>query len=292
MALTEKKNGNVVNIRGTLAENNLEKATFGPNNTNCIRGEIVIKVHQDDNDMFVPVRVFCSEKTSKGELNKLYPNWKEVCDGYKSIAAFGDKADRVECRGARLAMNEYYKGEKLVSFPTITSNFITRNPKAATDEATWSATMVVGKCGFKTDEDGVENPDIYEITAVIPRFNGSVDMVPMKATKKTVIDVLKQYWSANDTVNAMGKLNFTQETRVAKSNNDFGESQDREYTVNISDVIITGGNATPLEGEFAYDLGDIKEGIAIYKKGLADMKQRQADKAMASKATSDIDLGF
>jgi hypothetical protein len=79
---------------------------------------------------------------------------------------------------------------------------------------------------------------------------------------------------------------------------DFGEPIEKTRTVNRSDLIITGGSQTALEGDFAYDNAEIQDALAERKLRLEKQKDKDMSRA-ASKQTPPkaakngfADLGF
>ena len=72
---------------------------------------------------------------------------------------------------------------------------------------------------------------------------------------------------------------------------DFGEPQEETRTVSVSELIITGGNATPLEGDFALDANDVQEALAARKAYLAELKDKKATQP-AKKTAKPLDFGF
>ena len=121
------------------------------------------------------------------------------------------------------------------------------------------------------------------------------DAVTM-AVGNSVIDAIEQYWNAGETFKASGRLNFTSHTETVKQEVDFGEAQESVRTVNVSEFIITGGSQAPEDGDAAYDMEDIKAGMAARKARLETMKSGEkstAKKAPAQDSTKKkSDLGF
>ena len=76
---------------------------------------------------------------------------------------------------------------------------------------------------------------------------------------------------------------------------DFGEPTQKTKTVSISELIITGGSATPLEGEFAFNMDEMQTALTERKARLAALKDKSANKTAAKTVTkkpSFSDLGF
>lgn len=298
---------NKVKIEGILSEIDIKKGSFQKNGAtmNSIGGVIKIRVNQtlpsgEEQELEIPVHMFASELTNKGTRNPAYDSIERVANEFNSIAAVGlEQADRVRITSGTINMNEYYgQGDKLISFPRIQASFVTKIKKEDCQPcATFSAIFMVGSKGFATDADGVEIPDRYKIGAVLPQFGGKVDIVEFVATSKGVIDAVSNYWNVGDTVKASGRLNFTSRTETVVKEVDFGEPTTESRTFNISELVLTGGSSSPLEGEFAFDTDEVQAALKERQARLADLKAKSANRgksgsAPAGTSTSFKDLGF
>lgn len=273
-------------IEGILSEINLEEKTFkkGDKDVNAIGGSIKIRVTQNIKGtptiFEIPVQMFATEITNKGGLNPAYENISKILKEFTSIAAAGiDLADRVRITNGTIVMNEYYgQNDKLVSFPRINASFVTKIRKdECKEEASFITTFMVGSLGYETDKDGVET-DKYKIVGIISQYGGKVDVVPFHCTNKGVIDAVSNYWNAGDTVKASGKLNFTSSTETIKIEVDFGEPQEQTRTITVSELLITGGSSTPLEGEFAMNEEEVNKALEDRKVRLAELKEKSSSK--------------
>jgi hypothetical protein len=156
---------------------------------------------------------------------------------------------------------------------------------------------MVGSKGYELDKDGVET-DRYKIMGMIPQYGGKVDVVPFYAVNPGVVDAVSNYWNDGETVKATGKLNFTSKVETYEVKVDFGESSEGQRTISVSDLIITGGSSTPLEGDFAINYDDVKAALEE-RKALAALKEKSQNKGTAGKAPAKAatpnkfaDLGF
>lgn len=299
---------NRVKIEGILSEIDLKPGSFKKNGqeVNSIGGSIKIRVNQklpsgEVQELEIPVHMFASELTNKGTTNPAYESIARVMNEYTSIAAAGiDAADRVRITSGSINMNEYYgQGGNLVSFPRINASFITKVKREEfKPEATFSVVFMIGSKGFATDKDGVEIPDRYKIGAVLPQYGGKVDVIEFLATSQGVIDATSNYWNVGDTVKANGRLNFTSRTETTLTEVDFGEPKEETRTISVSELIITGGSSTPLEGEFAFDQDEVQAALKERQARLAEMKENSKNKGKAGKAPAAEsankfkDLGF
>ena len=297
---------NSVKIEGILSEIDLEAGSYMKDGKTVekIGGSIKVRVNQMLNgvetELDIPVYMFANKLTNKGTPNPAYASIERVMNEYKSIAAVGiDAADRVRITGANIRMNEYYgQGDKLNSYPRINASFVTKitDMSKYNPEASFSAIFAVGSMGYETDKDGVEVTDRYKIRGIMPQYGGSVDVIDFFATSPNVIDAVSSYWEQGDTVKINGKLNFTSKTEEKLVEVDFGEPRVERKTTSVSELIITGGSQTPLEGDFAFDMDEIQAALEARQARLAELKakakakdNKSAPKAAPKKA---MDLGF
>ena len=299
---------NKVKIEGTLAEIDIRPGSFNKNGQvmESIGGSIIIKVIQkisgEEKELSIPVHMFASKLTNRGTPNPAYESIKKIADEYVSIAASenGEEgADRIRITSGNVRMNEYYSQDgRLISFPRINASFVTRISKAdCKPEATYTAEFVVANKSEEVDRND-EPTGRYRIDAILPQYGGKVDVIPMYAQSAGVIDAISTYWNIGDTVKANGRLDFSATTETTIEEVDFGEPIERTRTINRSDLIITGGSQEPLEGDFAFDSGEIQSALADRKNRLEAQKDRDMSKAASRKAPAKnisngfADLGF
>lgn len=302
---------NSVSIEGLLSEVDLKESQFTKNGvtSDIISGEIKIrtsiKLHKEDVEpttLEIPVRMFANKKTKAGAPNPAYAGMKEIMTSYTSIAASDEAhADAVRIDRGNITMQEYYSQRtgKLVSFPSVNASFIRKVPRETMKPtAEFSCVFAVANKGYELDKDGVET-DKYCVTGILPKYNGTVDVVKFYTANKNVTDAVDQYWNQGDTVRASGKLNFSATVETVLEEVDFGEPIEKTRTVSVSDLLITGGSSTPMEGEFAFDQDDIVAALAQRKAYLAELKEKGANRskpaanaAPAANTNRYADLGF
>ena len=300
------KDGNVVKIEGILSEIDLDYKDFKKDgvDTKAIGGVIKVRVNTAINgaetELEIPVHMFSVQYTNDGRPNPAFDSIERIKNEYVSIAASDiDHADRVRITKGAISMNEYYGQDgRLISFPRVTASFVTKiKREECKPKAEFTATFMVGKAGFETDKDGVET-NKYKVTGMVPQYGGKVDVVPFIAYNEGVIDAVSNYWNEGDTVKATGKLNFTSITREEEVKVDFGEPTVQIKTISISELVITGGSSTPLDGEFAINYDDVKVALEDRKNRLAAAKDKAANKGTSGKAPASTpakkfsDLGF
>lgn len=306
--LREAKN-NVV-IEGILSETDIKLGSFIKNkgtsqerSVNSISGIIKIKVEQmiggENVPLEVPVHVFATEITNKGTPNPSYQSILSVKDNFKSIAACGseEEADRIRITNGKINMNEYWIDEKtLSSYPRINASFFTKVKKAdCVQKATFEVEFVVAGKEYEVNALG-EETGRYKIKGILPKYGGAVDVVPFFVVNEKAIDIMSQYWTEGDTVTAAGKLYFSSKTEKIVKELDFGDPIEQTKTINVSDLIITGGSQAPLEGDFAYDRSEVEKALVDRKAYLETKKEKDLKKTTIKTAptvnASFSELGF
>lgn len=300
---------NKVKIEGILSEIDLKTGSFMKNGSkiDSIGGTIKVKVEQKIGDkeytLEIPVHMFASKLTNAGKPNPAYESISRIMNEYTSIAAAGgeDGADRIRITSGQIQMNEYYgQNGQLISFPRINSSFVTKVKKEEfSPEATFVTDFYVASKEDEVDANDTATGRI-KIRGVLPQYGGRVDVVDFYGMPGTVKDSISKYWNEGDTVKAQGRLNFSSKTEKIVREVDFGEPQVDIRTINVSELIITGGNQTPVDGEFAFDPDEIERGLVERRERLDSQKERDMERAKnrGSKAPAkgsvkdNLDVGF
>lgn len=300
---------NKVKIEGILSEIDLKTGSFMKNGSkvDSIGGTIKVKVEQKIGDkeytLEIPVHMFASKLTNAGKPNPAYESISRIMNEYTSIAAAGgeDGADRIRITSGQIQMNEYYsQNGQLISFPRINSSFVTKVKKEEfSPEATFVTDFYVASKEDEVDANDTATGRI-KIRGVLPQYGGRVDVIDFYGMPGTVKDSISKYWNEGDTVKAQGRLNFSSKTEKIVREVDFGEPQVDIRTINVSELIITGGNQTPVDGEFAFDPDEIEKGLIERRERLDSQKERDMERAKnrGSKAPAkgsvkdNLDVGF
>ena len=246
--------------------------------------------------------MFANKLKNDGSNNPAFDSIERVMKEFVSIAAAGGEegADRVRITSAKIQMNEYYgRGENLISFPRISASFVTKVKKEeCKPQATFAVEFYVGSMDNELNRNG-EETGRYIVKGIVPQYGGKVDVINFVAVAPGVINAISSYWNVGDTVKASGRLNFSSKTEVIMKEVDFGEPIEQTRTTNVSDLVITGGSQTPMDGEFAFDANDIKAAAAERKNRLDELKKNAGKakaKPMAAPAPANRmsaqDLGF
>ena len=289
---------NKVYIQGILAENDLNYTSFTKNgkSVEAIGGKITVKVTQTINgaekELMIPVHMFSAKYKNNGDPNPAYASIDAVKNNLVSIAASDeDHADRIRLTGS-LEMNEYYsQGGQLVSFPRIKASFVNKVSKEICNQR---AEGEVEFCIADKVEE-IENDEPTGrliIKGIVPQYGGKIDVVPFYVISPTAIDVAENYWNVGDSVRVQIKLNFSSTTKQIIEEVDFGDPIVRNRTINVSEVIISGGNRAPLDEEEAFGTADIQTALAERKARLEAQKVKDAAKAKTASKPAKLDLGF
>ena len=293
---------NSVKIEGILSEIDLKTGTSTKNGktSEYIGGSIKVRVNQMLNgvntDLDIPVFMFANKLKNDGNPNPAYASIERVMNEYVSIAAGGmDAADRIRITNGNIRMNEYYgQTGNLNSYPRINASFVTKLTDLTkfSPEATFSVVFAIGSMGYDTDKDGVDIENRFKIRGILPQYGDAVDVVDFYATSPNVISAVSSYWNQGDTVKINGKLNFTSTVEEKMVEVDFGEPRMERRTVSVSELIITGGSQTPLEGDFAYDADEIKSALADRQARLAKAKEESKNKSKGTAKAAPAKKGF
>lgn len=302
---------NKVKIEGILSEIDLKYGSFVKNGetVESIGGSIKVRVDQVINgntmQLDVPVYMFSTKYTKAGKVNPSYTSIETVYKEFKSIAATGDinTADKIRITNGSIRMNEFVgKNGQIVSSPRVHASFVSRAIGEFKPEATFNIEFMVAKKERVTDADGVEvDPAKLKVQVIVPQYTApnadamNVDIVPLYATSNGVIDAVENYWEEGQCYKASGRLNFTSRTETIKQEVDFGEAQETVRTINVSEFVITGGSQAPLDGDYAFDVAEVKAGIAAREARLAEMKsgaKSTTKQTPAPNGKGKLDLGF
>ena len=293
---------NKIFIEGILAENDLAYGSYVKNGktVESINGKIVVKVVQPingvDKELMIPIHYFANKYKNDGNPNPVYTSLETAMNDYVSIAASDEEnADRVRISSASLEMNEYYPTpDKLTSFPRLKASFINRVPKDSIKgggQANGQIEMIIaGK-----EEEVVNDVPTGRILikGIVPQYGGKVDVIPFYAASPKSIDFVSSNWNEGDTVPATIALNFSAETKEVIEEQAFGDPIVKTRTVNLSEILITGGNYRYDDDDAqAYKTDEVQAGLAERRARLEALKAKGGKKTAPLKSNTKLDLGF
>ncbi|MBQ2177136.1 MAG: hypothetical protein II453_19485 [Alphaproteobacteria bacterium] len=304
---------NKVKIEGILAETDLKYGSYEKNGeaVESIGGSIKVLVDQvvngEEISLEIPIYMFSSKHTRAGKINPSYESIEKVMKEFVSIAAAGSKAqaDKVRITNADIRVNEFVgQNGQIVSQPRIHASFVSRAVGDFHPEATFSLEFMVASINRVTDAEGVEvDPPRAEVKVYVPQYTPesasamNVDTLALQAIAPGVLDAIENYWNPGECFKASGRLNFSSKTEEVLEEVDFGEPQRKVRTTNVSEFVVTGGSQVPLDGDFAWDVEDIKKGVIAKRERVMAAKDTKAAQkktpAPAEKSSKNgLDLGF
>ena len=301
---------NRVKIEGLLSETDLKYGSFvkDGNTIETIGGTIKVLVEQVVNGvplkLEIPVNLFSKKYTNDGRDNPAYESIQRVKEEYMSIASAGgrERADKVRITNAKIHMNEFFsKDGRFISSPRIVSSFVSKATGDFKPEASFTLTFAVSNIAPVVDKEGVEvEPKKLEVTAIVPGWKGKVEVVKLYATNPNVINAIEEYWEPDYTFKANGRLNFTSSVETYIEDVDFGEAIEKQRTRTVSELVITGGSQSALEGENAFDVDELAAAMKERKARLEqqkvkDLKKTKGDMKTPAPTTSRLagdDMGF
>ena len=246
--------------------------------------------------------MFSSKYTRAGKINPSYESIENVMKNFVSIAACGsrEQADKIRITNGSIRMNEFPgQNGNIVSQPRVHASFVQKVIGTFNPEATFNLEFMVSSINRAVDSEGVElDPAKVNIQVIVPQYTSptseviNVDLIPLVATAPGVINAVENYWEAGACYKASGRINFSSRTEEVVEEVDFGEAQKKVRTINVSELVITGGSQAPLEGDFAWDLDDIKAGMAARKTRLEGLKEKGRSAPAKTSTKKEKDLGF
>ena len=213
-----------------------------------------------------------------------------------------DGAEEAELLVSLLFADQFLGQNGMVSQPRIYASFVSKATGEFAPCATFNLEFMVSSMARETDKEGVElDPPRLKVQGIVPQYTApsasvmNVDLVTLVATSPSVIDAIENYWQAGECFKASGRLNFSSRTEEVLQEVDFGEAQKSYRTINVNEFVITGGSQAPLDGDLAWELNDIKAGMAARKARLEEKKTspNTAKKTPVQHGTKGaLDLGF
>lgn len=289
-----KQTDNIVRIEGILSEVSVESRSFERDGktVDALGATLKIRVHQEVNDtpydMEVPVHMFATKITKTGSVNPAYRTIEKIREEYVSIASGGlATADAVRITRGDIRMNEYFDANgRERSEPRVNASFVDRiSREECVDEASFLMTAVVG--GINDDFDREGNPTNHlSLKAFIIQYNGKLDVVPMKVMAPNAMSHIRTYWNEGDTVRIKGLLHFSSETTFTVEEVGFGDPIRTPKTNFVSDLIVTSGSASGLDGDQALDIEEVQKALTERKARLEVLKEKALSADSAPKTNS------
>lgn len=299
---------NMVEIEGILSEINLDYKSYNDKNTGkpveAIGGDVKVRVRQvinkgeEPTTLEIPVFMFAQKFKKDGTPNSSYASIEDIKNNFTSINMAGGESGadgiRFSSKYCSLEMNEFYnKKGVLASYPRIKASFAAKVERDKVKEkANFTVELMVSDMSNEIVND--EETGRLIVVGSVPQYGGKIDVIKFIAANEGVVAGIQQMWSEADTVKASGKLNFTSRTETYIPEVALGEAEEQTRTISVSELIVTGG--TEPYDQNAFDLEDVRKGLAERKARLEAQKEKDMSGAKTSKAPAKginkEDLGF
>lgn len=291
--IKENKSYNNFVITGTLStidikEGRSKSTEAHPQGRDYVRVNAMVRLDQEINGVLtpceIPIELYANKDCSKGGVNPIYNNGQGFKD-FISLSAAGDKPERATRisigadgkNGGSISENVYIPAgtDKEMSI----TKFRMLGAKKATSKDVDCATfnlnnVVIGSVKEEVNRDG-ENTGRLKVKVILVGYQGRVDVVEFIAESENsqAYDFISENWNKGDTVNMTGRIKYSVKDEVKKTEQAFGEPVVERHTVNVKELIITGGSMPNDEAQ-SYDMGDIQQALAERQARIEQAKQK------------------
>ena len=280
-----KKMINKTHIEGLVYENELKLNVAGPTAKNpgmeYINGKINILTGEEN---IVTVNMYEAALTSKGATNTKFATAKSLLNAKTVMTDGAELATSVKIDSA-VSLNEWYKGEELVSTPQNFGGFIHIVPKAV-PSATFETDMVIVRTAPEMKKSDTNPDEMVEtgrlnVHGYIFDFMGSI--LPVRYVVENPNGIT--FFEAMEP-NTFTKVWGNQVSSVFKSTkveeSAFGDSKVFESEFTRKEWIITGTTKEPYTDETMLTPQELQDAMANRNIKLAGIKQRQAERQAAT----------
>ena len=257
--------GNKLNLAGKLMD-----VQFGDGKLSdgrpYQRATVTIRVTQayggKEETSDIQVGMFATEFTSTGKQN---PAWKSLNDLklMKTAQNVGiDNASNVRLTGATLQENNFVsRTGQLINGWQIRGSFI--NEAKVAPVASFVTDIYIMSMTDEVDREG-DTTGRLKIKGGIVQYGGKLDVVEFIVEAPDTVEYISRNWEENGTVTVKGRIRvLSQEEEVQSSG--WGEDVPETTTRFVRELIITTGDDTCKEEDFAYDPVEIKKAFAERK---------------------------
>lgn len=272
MKSIQNQSTNKLNLAGKLLDVTPGEGKL-PDGRPYKRATVTIRVtqtyggHEETSD--IQVGMFATEYTSTGKPN---PAWKSLNDlqMMKTAQNVGiDAASHVRLTGATLQENNFVaRNGNLISGWQIRGSFV--NEAKVADVASFVTDIFIMDMHDEVDRDG-DTTGRLVVRGGIVQYGGKLDVVDFIVESPDTVEYITRNWEVNGTVTVKGRIRvLSQEEEVQSSG--WGEDVPDTTTRFVRELIITTGDDTCKEEEFAYDPAEIKK---AYNERKAAIEQLQ-----------------
>ena len=217
----------------------------------------------------IQVGMFATEFTSTGKQN---PAWKSLMDlmQMKTAQNVGiDAASHVRLTGATLQENNFVsRTGQLINGWQIRGSFI--NEAKVSDVASFVTDIFIMSMDDEVDRDG-DTTGRLKIRGGIVQYGGKLDVVDFIVEAPDTVEYISRNWEVNGTVTVKGRIRVLSQEEEAQSSG-WGEDVPETTTRFVRELIITTGDDTCKEEDFAYDPVEIKKAFNERKAAIEQLQ--------------------
>ncbi len=279
-AITEQGQ-NKVNVVGKLSSVTFRQGKFS-DGREYESANMIVQVKQTyggrEETSDVPVSLFASRYTKNNTLNPGYTQLQEL-KNFNTIQNVGvDEATTVRISGANLRENIFAsRSGQIINTWQISTSFIGSTVNML-DTASFVMDIFILDMKPEEDRDG-ETTGRLLIKGAVVQYNETLDVLNFIVEQPEAVEFIERNWNMNDTVTVKGRIRVTAvEAEPVKSS--WGEDVPESTTRTVRELIITTGDDSGKEEDFAYDPADIKK---LFNARKARIEQMQIDAQNSSK---------
>lgn len=229
----------------------------------------------------VPVSMFAAKYTKANALN---PGWTQLQDlkSFKTVQNFGiNEADSVRISGANLRENNFVSrtGQLINSWQISTSFAGMAN--AVKETASFVMDIFIMDMKPEEDRDG-ETTGRLELKGAVVQYGQTLDVLNFIVEQPEAVEFIERNWNVDDTVTVKGRIRVTAEEAEPVVSS-WGEDIPESNIKTVRELIITTGDDTGKEEDFAYDKNDIRK---LFNARKARIEQMQIEATSKNRSTS------
>lgn len=270
-----------VNVEGVVSEVELKEELNKELGCNQISGYLTIKT-SDTN--FIRFNIRINEKTKSGGDNKAYPGIVTVMNEYRSIAQYGEEADKVRVTGD---LNPYHSDQTNQDVVGYKSNFFNRVNGDYDPHATFDVEMFIQSIVPEMDKEEEETGRLL-VNGWVPLYENGIEPLTLIAPED-VADAVNSTFEPGQTVRFFGdiindRVVIKKEIPVA-----IGKPKIETHILSKNELVITGASEAYEEGVTLlppYSTDTIKAAIQERKNRIESRKAMAATKNAGGKVNA------
>lgn len=257
----QDQSANKLNLAGTLLDVSFGEGKLSGDRP-YKRATVTIRVTQayggKEETSDIQVGMFATEYTSTGKQN---PAWKSLNDLalMKTAQNVGiDNASRVRLTGATLQENYFVtRSGQFVDSWQIRGSFINEPKTKISDVASFNVDIFIFDMHDEERDD--EPTGRLIIRGGIVQYGERLDVVNFIVENPDAVEYISRNWNVNDTVNVQGRIRITSQEEEVHGGS-WGEEVPDTTTRFVRELVITAGDDSGKEEDFAYDPVEIRKG--------------------------------